>query len=88
MTINNSCVYPNETYLTECKKYDAAFKRLRTENARLAKEAKTNQQKSMRRRMEIARELADYENLRRDVERYAPELLEKHSTLRTQEVAR
>ena len=64
-----------ETYLTECKKYDAAFKRLRTENARLAKEAKANQQESMKRRMEIAKELADYENLRRDVERYAPELL-------------
>ena len=64
-----------ESYLTQCKKYDAAFRRLRTENARLAKEAKANQQESMKRRMEIAKELADYENLRRDVERCAPELL-------------
>ena len=33
-----------ETYLTDCKKYDAAFKRLRTENARLVKEAQANKQ--------------------------------------------
>ena len=31
----------------------------------------------MKRRMETAKELADYENLRRDVERYAPQLLER-----------
>ena len=66
-----------ESYLTQCKKYDAAFRRLRTENARLAREAKANQQESMKRRLETARELADYENLRRDVERYAPQLLER-----------
>ena len=68
-----------ETYLTQCKKYDAAFKRLRTENARLAKEAQANKQESMKRRMEISKDLADYENLRRDVERYAPQLLERGS---------
>ena len=77
-----------ESYLTQCKKYDAAFRQLRTENARLAKEAKTNKSESMKRRLEISRQLADYENLRRNVERYAPELLDGHGTRETKEVNR
>ena len=68
-----------ESYLTQCKKYDAAFRQLRTENARLAKEAKANKSESVKRRLEISRQLADYENLRRDVERYAPQLLEREN---------
>ena len=77
-----------ESYLTQCKKYDAAFRQLRTENARLAKEAKANKSESMKRRLEISRQLADYENLRRNVERYAPELLDGHGTRETKEVNR
>ena len=68
-----------ESYLTQCKKYDAAFRQLRSENARLAKEAKANKSESMKRRLEISRQLADYENLRRDAERYAPQLLEREN---------
>ena len=77
-----------ESYLTQCKKYDAAFRQLRTENARLAKEAKANKSESMKRRLEISRQLADYENLRRNVERYAPELLDGHGTRETKGVNR
>jgi hypothetical protein len=33
----------------------------------------------VKRRLEISSQLADYENLRRDVERYAPQLLEREN---------
>ena len=34
----------------------------------------------MKRQMQTARELADYENLRRNVEHYAPELLGRQNS--------
>lgn len=64
-----------ESYLTLWRKYDAAFQKLKAENARLAREARDNKDDSIRRRLEINVQLAAYENLRRNVERYAPELL-------------
>lgn len=64
-----------ESYLTQVKKYDKAFKKLKSDNVSLAKEAEANKESSVKRRMEISQQLADYENLCRNVERHAPELL-------------
>ena len=62
-----------EDYLTLWRKY--TFKRLKADNARLAREARDNKDDSIRHKLEINEQLAAYENLRRNVERYAPELL-------------
>ena len=64
-----------EDYLTLWRKYDATFKRLKADNARLAREARDSKDDSIRHKLEINEQLAAYENLRRNVERYAPELL-------------
>lgn len=78
-----------ESYLTQVKKYDGAFKKLKTENIVLAKEAEANKDNSMKRRMEVAGNMADYYNLKRNVERYAPELLKQvHITDKNKDLER
>ena len=64
-----------QSYVTECRKYDKAIRSLKADNQRLAQEAKDNKDASIKHRMEIAQKLADFENLRTRVQRYAPELL-------------
>ena len=64
-----------ESYLTECRKYEKVIRSLKAEKKLLEQEAKENKDNSIKRRMEIAQQLADYENLRTRVEKYAPELL-------------
>ena len=66
-----------EDFLTLCRRYSNAIRDLKVDKSRLAREAEANKRVSMRDQLETAGKLAAYENLLRNVERFAPELLER-----------
>ena len=66
-----------EDFLTLCRGYSDAIRDLKADKSRLAREAEASKRASMRDQLETAGKLAAYENLLRNVERFAPELLER-----------
>ncbi len=62
-------------FLTEVKKYDAAIRSLKADNAQLREEAKDAGKESYKKLMAEARLRADYENLQRVMERIPPEIV-------------
>ena len=66
-----------EDFLTLCRRYSDAIRDLKADKSRLAHEAEANKRTSIRDQLETAGKLAAYENLLRNVERFAPELLER-----------
>lgn len=65
-----------EDFLTLCRGYSDAIRDLKADKSRLAREAEASKRASMRDQLETAGKLAAYENLLRNVERFAPELLD------------
>ena len=66
-----------EDFLTLCRNYSGAIRKLEADKNRLAREAEASKRTSMRDQLETAGKLAAYENLLRNVKRFAPELLER-----------
>jgi len=63
-----------ERMQTQLRKYDAAYRVLRTENANLKKQVDSSKE-SIRHRMEVTQQLQELEELRRTVEDIPPEIL-------------
>jgi len=66
-------------FVTQTKKYDAAIRSLRTDNAELQVELDKAQDKSVRKLLEDAKLRADYENLQRIMDRIPPEIVFMYS---------
>ena len=60
------------------RKYDAAFKSLRAENAGLKKQVDAGKE-SVKRRLEVAQQLQELDDLRRTVETIPPEILDAYT---------
>ena len=77
-----------ERMQTKLRKYDAAYKDLRAENAALKKKDDASRE-SVKRRLEVAQQLQEFEDLKRAVENVPPEVLQAYqqsSTLIQKEV--
>ena len=66
-----------ERMQTKLRKYDAAYKDLKAENAALKKK-ENNSRESVKRRLEVAQQLQELEDLKRAVENVPPEILEAY----------
>ena len=78
-----------ERMQTQLRKYDAAYKSLRAENAELKKQVDSSKE-SIKRRLEVAQQLQELDELRRTVENIPPEILQAYqqsATLTQKEVA-
>ena len=78
-----------ERMQTQLRKYDAAYKSLRAENAELKKQVDSGKE-SVKRRLEVAQQLQELDELRRAVENIPPEILQAYqqsATLTQREVA-
>ena len=64
-----------ERMQTHMRKYDAAYKSLKAENAQLKKQADSSKE-SIKRRLEVSQQLQELEDLRRTVENIPPEILQ------------
>ena len=67
-----------ERMQTRLRKYDAAYKDLKAENAALKKK-ENDSRESVKRRLEVAQQLQELDDLRRAVENVPPEILEAYS---------
>ena len=77
-----------ERMQTRLRKYDAAYKDLKAENAALKKK-ENDSRESVKRRLEVAQQLQELDDLRRVVENIPPEILQAYqqsSTLTQEEV--
>ena len=63
-----------ERMQTQMRKYDAAYKALRTENAGLKKQVDSSKE-SIKRRLEVSQQLQELEELHRTVENIPPEIM-------------
>lgn len=63
-----------EQMKTKLKKYDAAYKTLKTENAELEKKLDDSKESTLK-KLEISRKLQEYEELKKAVENIPPEIL-------------
>lgn len=66
-----------ERMQTKLRKYDAAYKNLRAENAALKKKDDASRE-SVKHRMEVAQQLQEFEDLKRAVENVPPEVLQAY----------
>jgi len=66
-----------ERMQTQMRKYDAAYKALRAENAGLKKQINSSKE-SIKRRMEVSQQLQELEELRRTVNNIPPEILQAY----------
>ena len=64
-----------ERMQTHMRKYDAAYKSLKAENAQLKKQADSSKE-SIKRRLEVSQQLQELEDLRRTVDNIPPEILQ------------
>lgn len=64
-----------ERMQTRMRKYDAAYKSLKVENAGLRKQVDSSKE-SIKRRLEVSQQLQELEDLRRTVENIPPEILQ------------
>lgn len=80
---------PNvERMQTQMRKYDAAYKALRAENAGLKKQVNSSKE-SIKRQLEVSQQLQELEELRRTVEHIPPEILQAYqSTLKISDLGR
>ena len=62
------------------RKYDAAYKSLKAENAGLKKQVDSSKE-SIKRRLEVSQQLQELEDLRRTMENIPPEILDTYSQL-------
>ena len=62
---------------TQIRKYDAAYKSLRAENAGLKKQVDSSKE-SIKRRLEVSQQLQELEDLRQTVENIPPEILQTY----------
>ena len=69
-----------ERMQTQMRKYDAAYKSLRTENAGLKKQVDSNKE-SIKHRLEVFQQLQELEELRRTVEHIPPEILQAYQSV-------
>ena len=67
-----------ERMQTRLRKYDGAYKDLKAENAALKKK-ENDSRESVKRRLEVAQQLQELDDLRRAVENVPPEILEAYS---------
>lgn len=74
----------SEDMRSELKKLDRAFAELKSEKAKLENEVESRKE-SVQKRLEIARKLNDYEDLKQTVEAIPPEILRAYSTLKVKE---
>ena len=70
-----------ERMQTQMRKYDAAYKALRAENAGLKKQVDSSKE-SVKRRLEASQQLQELEDLRRTVENIPPEILQVYRNVR------
>ena len=63
-----------EQMKTKLKKYDAAYKTLKTENAELEKKLDDSKESTLK-KLEVSRKLQEYEELKKAVENIPPEIL-------------
>ena len=68
-----------EQMQTQLRKYDAAYKSLRAENAELKKQVDSGKE-SVKRRLEVAQQLQELDELRRTVEHIPPEILQAYQS--------
>ena len=66
-----------ERMQTKLRKYDAAYKNLRAENAALKKKDDASRE-SVKHRLEVAQQLQEFEDLKRAVENVPPEVLQAY----------
>ena len=66
-----------ERMQTQIRRYDAAYKSLRAENAGLKKQVDSSKE-SIKRRLEVSQQLQELEELRRTVEHIPPEILQAY----------
>ena len=77
-----------ERMQTQMRKYDAAYKSLRAENAGLKKQVDSGKE-SVKRRLEVAQQLQELDDLRRTVENIPPEILQAYQSVsKTKEFGR
>lgn len=69
-----------ERMQTQMRKYDAAYKALRTENAELKKQVDSSKE-SVRHRLEVSQQLQELEDLRRIVDNIPPEILQAYRSV-------
>lgn len=62
------------------RKYDAAYRTLRAENAGLKKQVDTSKE-SIKRRLEVSQQLQELEELHRTVENIPPEILSAYQSV-------
>ena len=67
-----------EQMQTQLRKYDAAYKSLRAKNAGLKKQMDSGKE-SVKRRLEVAQQLQELDELRRTVENIPPEILDAYA---------
>ena len=71
-----------ERMQTQMRKYDAAYKALRAENAGLKKQVNSSKE-SIKRQLEVSQQLQELEELRRTVDHIPPEILQAYQSKRT-----
>lgn len=71
-----------ERVQTQMRKYDAAYKALRAENAGLKKQVNSSKE-SIKRQLEVSQQLQELEELRRTVDHIPPEILQAYQSKRT-----
>ena len=77
-----------ERMQTQMRKYDAAYKALRAENAGLKKQVNSSKE-SIKRQLEVSQQLQELEELRRTVKHIPPEILQAYqSTLKISDLGR
>lgn len=69
-----------ERMQTQMRKYDTAYKALRTENAELKKQVDSSKE-SVRHRLEVSQQLQELEDLRRTVDNIPPEILQAYRSV-------
>ncbi len=69
-----------ERMQTQMRKYDAAYRTLRSENAGLKKQVDSSKE-SVRHQLEVAQQLQELEELRRTVENIPPEILRAYQSV-------
>lgn len=68
-----------ERMQTQMRKYDAAYKALRAENAGLKKQVNSSKE-SIKRQLEVSQQLQELEELRRTVDHIPPEILQAYQS--------
>ena len=77
-----------ERMQTQMRKFDTAYRLLRSENTELKKQVDSSKE-SIKRRLEVSQQLQELEDLRRTVEHIPPEILQAYqSASKTKEFAR